>query len=152
MKIDDKDREILRVLQQEGRLTNQALAERVNLSPSPCLRRVRILEAAGVVAGYGARINAQSVGLGLTAFVQIRLEGHSQAAVRDFEAAMADIPEVLDAYLMSGEADYLLRVVAADLRGFETFVRDKLQAVPGIASIHSSFAIGVVKADAPLPV
>lgn len=149
--MDDKDLKILQVLQQNGRLTNQELSERVALSPSPCLRRVRNLEEAGVITGYTAIIDQKAVGVSVTAFVQIKLERHGDETVRAFEAAIEALPNVMDCWLMTGEADYLLRVVTRDLDHFEQFVRGALQKVPGVASISSSFAYGRVKRSPVLP-
>lgn len=143
--MDEKDRQILRELQNDGRISNQDLAERVNLSPSPCLRRVRNLEQAGVIRGYTALIDEAAYGLPVTVFVQIRLQRHGDDAVNTFEKKVRETPEILDCYLMTGNSDYLLRVLVEGLTDYETFVRNKLQKIPGIASIDTSFAYGVVK-------
>ncbi|MGC9369018.1 MAG: Lrp/AsnC family transcriptional regulator [Paracoccaceae bacterium] len=144
--LDPKDRQILRALQENGRLTNQELSERVNLSPSPCLRRVRLLEERGLITGYTALVDQKAYGLPLTAFIRIRLEHHNEEAVQFFERRVGALDEILDCYLMSGgDADYLLRVVASDLDSYERFVRQRLHAIPGIASIVTSFAYGIVK-------
>lgn len=145
MKIDGKDRQILRALQQDGRMTNQDLAQRVNLSPSPCLRRVRLMEEAGVITGYTALIDQKAYGLPLTVFIRIKLQRHAEDAVRVFEQKIVQIDEILECFLLSGDADYLLRVIVADLDAYEKFVRQCLHAIPGIASIDSSFVYGKVK-------
>lgn len=147
----DKDYRILEELQQNGRLSNQELSERVALSPSPCLRRTKLLEDAGIISGYTAVVDQKAVGLSVTAFVQIKLERHSDDTVATFEAAIERMPNVMDCWLMTGDADYLLRIVTTDLDDFERFVRESLQKVPGIASISSSFAYGRVKRSRVLP-
>jgi len=149
--MDSKDRQILTELQANGRLTNQELSERVNLSPSPCLRRVRIMEEAGVIRGYTALVDQKAWGLPVTVFIRIKLERHSDEAVQTFERAMLDMDEVMDCWLMTGRSDYQLRVIAADLDAYEAFVRGKLQPVPGIAAIDTSFAYGSVKRGQVLP-
>ncbi|MCA8907697.1 MAG: Lrp/AsnC family transcriptional regulator [Rhodospirillaceae bacterium] len=143
--MDAKDRQIIRALQISGRLTNQELSEKVNLSPSPCSRRVRALEESGVITGYTALVNQKAYGLPLTVFVRIRLEHHSKEAVARFEQGIQRIDEILDCFLMTGVADYLLRVIVANLDAYEGFVRTRLHTIPGIASIDTSFAYGTVK-------
>ncbi len=149
--MDSKDRQILRELQADGRLTNQQLSERVNLSPSPCLRRVRLMEARGLIRGYTALVDQKAWGLPVTVFIRIKLERHGDDAVQAFERAIHGMDEVMDCWLMTGRSDYQLRVIAADLDAYETFVRSKLQRVPGIASIDTSFAYGTVKHAQVLP-
>ena len=143
--IDAKDRQIIRALQLDGRLSNLELAERVNLSPSPCLRRVRLLEEAGVIRGYAADVDPRAMGLRVPAFTRITLDRHDRDAVGRFEARVRAIDEILDCHLMTGEADYLLRVVVPDLDAYEGFVRDRLHAIPGIRSITTSLVYGTVK-------
>jgi len=152
LRIDAKDRQILRALQRDGRLTNLDLAAQVNLSPSPCLRRVRLLEEAGIIAGYAAIVAPRAVGLRITAFIRVTLTRHDREAVSRFEARVQDIDAILDCHLMTGEADYLLRVVVPDLDAYETFVRNSLHAIPGIASITTSLVYGTVKSARALPV
>ncbi len=149
--MDAIDLKILRALQQDGRLTNNALAERVGLSPSPCLRRVRQLEKNGVIEGYTARIDREKYGLPITVFVSIRLSVHSEEAVTAFEDYIRDIDEILACYLMAGSDDYLLYVVSDSLKSYERFMRRTLNKIPNIASIESSFAFGIVKKQAALP-
>src|SRR6516165_10270431 len=129
-RIDAKDRRIIRELQRDGRLTNQDLAERVNLSPSPCLRRVRLLEERGVIVGYSADVDARACGFQITAFIRITLQRHDRDAVDSFEKRIRDVDEILDCYLLTGEADYLLRVIVADLNEYEYFVRHRLHGIP----------------------
>jgi Lrp/AsnC family leucine-responsive transcriptional regulator len=143
--MDEKDRRIIRALQRDGRLSNQDLAAEVNLSPSPCLRRLRNLERAGVIRGYAARVDAAACGLPITAFVRIRLERHDEATVRTFERELQRMEEVLECHVMTGQTDYQLRVVVASLDAYERFIRDRLHRVGGIGSIDTSFAYGTVK-------
>ncbi|MTI08761.1 Lrp/AsnC family transcriptional regulator [Curvivirga aplysinae] len=143
--MDDTDLMIINELQKDGRLTNQELSERVNLSPSPCLRRVRSLEERGVIKGYTALVNQKELGLPVTVFIRISLQHHDLEHVQIFEDAIRGISEILDCYLMTGKADYLLRVAVADLEAYEKFMREKIHHIPGIASIDTSFAYGVVK-------
>lgn len=149
--MDSKDRQILQELQADGRLTNQELSERVNLSPSPCLRRLRLMEEQGVITGYTALVDQKAWGLPVTVFIRIKLERHGDDAVQAFERAIIGMPQVMDCWLMTGRSDYLLRVVAADLDDYERLVRRELQRVPGIASIDTSFAYGSVKHAQVLP-
>lgn len=149
--MDAIDRNIIRNLQQDARLTNQDLADQINLSPSPCLRRVRNLEAQGVLAGYTAIIDQEKYGLPINVFVNIRLEKQSDEAIRVFEEGIQKLDEVMDCYLMTGSRDYLLRVVSQSLKTYEFFVREKLTTIPGIAGIESSFAFGQVKHNPVLP-
>ncbi len=151
-KIDEKDQQIIRALQRNGRMTNQDLATAVNLSPSPCLRRLKLLEQDGVITGYSANINEQAYGLPVTVFVHITLQSHTEAAVRQFEADIARVDQVLECFVTTGTSDYLLRVVVADLAGYEDFVRRKLHSIGSIASIDSSFVYGVVKKTNVFPV
>lgn len=149
--MDGKDRQIISALQQNGRLTNQELSERVALSPSPCLRRLRHLEDSGVIKGYTAIVDEQAYGLPITAFVRIRLERHSAEIVAAFERKVRSIDAILDCYVMTGDADYLLRVLIQSLSDYEQFVRMKLHTIDGIGSIDTSFAYGVVKRSTVFP-
>lgn len=149
--MDATDRKIIRILQQDARLTNQELADRINLSPSPCLRRVRNLEAQGVLAGYTAIVDQEKYGLPINVFVNIRLEKQSNEAINAFEKDIQALDEVLECYLMTGSRDYMLRVVSQSLKSYEAFVRNKLTTIPGIAGIESSFAFDQVKRNSTLP-
>ena len=149
--MDEKDRQIVAALQDNGRLTNQELSERVNLSPSPCLRRVRLLEEGGIIKGYTAVVDEAAYGLPITAFVRIRLERHTQAAIAAFERKVRDIDAIIDCYVMTGDADYLLRVLVESLQDYEVFVRTRLHLIEGIASIDTSFAYGTVKRSTRFP-
>ena len=143
--IDATDRKIIRALQRNGRITNLDLAAVVNLSPSPCLRRLRILEKSGVITGYNVDVDAQAYGLPVTVMVRISLDKHNQDTVSHFEAQMKAIPEILECFVMTGLSDYLLRVVVSDLEGYERFVRKRLHPIGAISSIDTSFVYGVVK-------
>ncbi|APG47086.1 Lrp/AsnC family transcriptional regulator [Phaeobacter porticola] len=149
--LDATDRRIIRALQRNGRMTNLDLAAEVNLSPSPCLRRLRILETTNVIRGYSIDVDAKVYGLPVTVFVRVSLENHTEAVVANFERQIRDTPEVLDCFVMTGLADYLLRVVVADLEGYEGFVRARLHPIGGISSIDTSFVYGVVKKTAVYP-
>lgn len=149
--MDAIDRRIVRELQADGRLTNQELSERVHLSPSPCLRRVRNLEKAGIIEGYAAIVDQEAYGLPVTVFLQVRLDRHSEENVRLFEDAIRKIDEIMECYLMAGDRDYLLRVVVASLGDYEDFIRRRIHKIPGIASLDSSFAYGIVKRSQVLP-
>lgn len=150
--MDSKDREIIKALQRNGRLTNQDLAAQVNLSPSPCLRRTRALEEKGVIKGYTAIVDERAYGLPVTALVRIRLSSHTGDVVRLFEKKVHETEQILDCYVITGSEDYLLRVLVEDLKSYEEFVRHKLHNIPGIASIDSSFAYGVLKQSNVFPV
>ena len=149
--LDAIDRRILAELQSEGRLTNLELAERVALSPSPCLRRLRRLEEEGMIEGYGARLNRQKIGLGLTAFITVTMERNRDVDASKFRDAVMAMSEVISCYITSGDHDFLLQVVVADLAEYRRFALDRLPKVPGVKSIHSSFAIDVIKENVPLP-
>ncbi|HIG01346.1 MAG TPA: Lrp/AsnC family transcriptional regulator [Myxococcales bacterium] len=150
--VDSFDRDLVAVLQQEGRIANVQLAERVHLSESACLRRVRTLESQGVIQGYSARVDPQKVGLSGIVFVSITLERQDQDELRVFEEAVRALPEVMDCYLMTGEFDYLLRVVVADTEDFERIHSQQLTRLPGVARVHSSFALRTVQKSAALPI
>jgi DNA-binding Lrp family transcriptional regulator len=145
------DRRILTALQENARITNVELAESVGISPSPCWRRVRELEQKGVISSYVTLIDPASIGLPVSVFVQVTLERQVETALEEFEKVVADWPEVMECYLMTGDADYLLRVVVADLAAYHRFLVDHLTRVPGVASIKSSFALKQVKYRTALP-
>jgi len=148
--LDDIDRRILDRLQRDGRLSNADLAQEVGLSPSPCWRRVKALEEAGVIKGYAARLDAKAVGLSVTVFMSVSLTTQVEKALQDFERATAERPEVMECYLMTGDSDYLLRIVVPDLEAYERFVMD-FTKIAGIAQIRSSLALRTVKQGAALP-
>lgn len=150
--LDAIDRKILSVLQRDGRVSIADLAQQVGLSASPCLRRVRLLEQAGVIARYVAMVDQQAVGLPVSVFVSIKLESQREEALTKFGKSIERWPEVLECYLMTGPRDYLLRVVVSDLAAYERFLKQKLTKLTGIASIESSFALEQVKYTNSLPV
>jgi DNA-binding Lrp family transcriptional regulator len=152
VQLDRYDRTLLQVLQREGRITNAELAARVNLSESACLRRVRALEAEGLIEGYSARLNQQKAGCPVNVFVSITLERQERADLRAFEEAVRKVPEVIECYLMSGEYDYLLRVVVADTADFERVHSQHLTSLPNVARVHSSFALRTVQRTRELPI
>ena len=149
--LDNKDRRILRVIQEEARVSNSELAERVGLSPSPCWRRVRTLEENGVIERYVTLVNAKAVGLPINVFATVTLEKQAESALELFEKAVKKRPEVMECNLMTGEFDYLLRVVVPDLAAYERFLMDHLTRIKGIASIKSSFSLKQVSYKTALP-
>lgn len=149
--LDPLDRRILRTLQRDGRLTIVALAEEVGLSPTPCQRRVRRLEETGVIQGYAARVDAARVGLPLQAFVQVALQSHAEEVVERFHTALAARPEVLAAYTMSGEMDYLLHVLAPDMEAFGDFATRALLRMPGVKETRSAFVLATLKPPGTVP-
>ena len=166
MSLDAIDRRILAILQADGRLSNQEVAERVNLSPSPCLRRIRRLEEIGVIRDYVALLDAHKLGLGLLAYVNVRLEKRSLSGVRNeryavdgaaeshassFSAAIAGWPEVVACHAMTGEMDYLLRVHVEDLENFSRFVQDQLLHHPSVIDVKTSFSLKCIKETTALP-
>ena len=151
MELSAIDRKILRALQEDGRMTIQAVAEAVGLSASPCLRRIRQMERAGIVAGYSAVVDQKAVGLPVSVFISIKLERQRSRELDAFAAAISRWPEVMECYLMTGQFDFLLRVVCADLGAYEQFLRERLTQVEGVASIESSFSLGQVKVSRVLP-
>ncbi len=151
IQLDQIDRKILALLQTNARVTNIELAEKVGLSPSPCLRRVRELEERGVVRRYVTLVDAAKVGLPVSVFVNVTLDRQIETALEKFETAILKRPEVMECYLMTGDFDYLLRVVTADLSAYERFLVENLTRVPGVSSIRSSFALKQVKYSTALP-
>ena len=149
--IDDYDRNILRVLQRDGRCSNAALAREVNLSESACLRRLRRLEDSGVIEAYTAKVNASALDLAMSVFVTLSLTEQSQAALNAFEAAVAQIPEVMECYLMTGSSDYLLRMVARDVADLERLHAQRLTRIPGVSRVTSSIAMRTVVKRTGLP-
>lgn len=150
--IDAIDQRILAELQADGRITNHELAGRVGLSPSPCLRRVRALEEAGVIRNYVGLVDPAALGLHVSAFVRVRLDGQDDRHLAAFEQAVADFPEVMECYLMTGESDYQLRVLVSSLAAFEDFLRQKLTRIAGVSQVTSSFALRPVVYRTAIPV
>ncbi len=151
MELDKIDLKILERLQADARISNVDLAEAVGLSPSPCLRRVRRLEAENIISRYVTLLEPATVGLTVNVFVQVSLERQIGDYLERFEAAIHQWPEVMEGYLMSGDADYHLRVVVSDLSAYELFLQEKLTRVPGVSSIKSSFALKRVNYRTELP-
>jgi len=158
IELDKTDRKILAVLQTNGRLTNQEVAEKVSLSPSPCLRRIKRLEESGVIRQYVALLDPDKIGLGLLAYVNVRLEKHSDAPAgglrsprADFAASVSNWPEVVACYAMTGEMDYLLRVHVEDMEHFSHFMMETLLKHPAVLDVKSSFALQRIKDTTALP-
>jgi Lrp/AsnC family leucine-responsive transcriptional regulator len=149
--LDDADRRILRALQRDGRMPIIALAEAVGLSATPCQRRVKRLEEAGIIRGYSAQIAPARVGLPLQAFVQVSLESHAEDIVERFHKALAARPEILAAYTMSGEMDYLLHILAPDMETFGDFATRALLRLPGVKETRSSFVLATLKEPGEVP-
>jgi Lrp/AsnC family transcriptional regulator, leucine-responsive regulatory protein len=151
MTLDHIDYKILDQLQRDGSLSNVELAKRINLSPSPCLVRVKALESSGVIERYVALASAAQLGLGLNVFINISLKTQSKAALAEFERLIAEHDEVMECYLMTGDSDYLIRVAVADMAALEKFILEQLTPIPGIEKIRSSFALKQVRYKTALP-
>ena len=151
MNIDSTDLRILTELQNDSSLTNIELARRVHLSPSPCLTRVKSLEAAGVITRYVALVNPKQLGLTLSVFISISLKEQSKSALAEFEQRIAEHDEVMECYLMTGDSDYLIRVAVTDISDLEKFILDQLSPISGIEKIRSSFALKQVRYKTALP-
>ena len=151
MKLNSIDYRIIEELQQDGGLSNVELARRVHLSPSPCLARVKALEAAGVIRRYVALMDPQSLGLGLNVFINISLKAQSKEALAVFEQRIAEHDEVMECYLMTGDSDYLIRVAVTDIAALERFILEQLTPIPGIEKIRSSFTLKQVRYKTALP-
>ena len=149
--LDAIDLRILDRLQSDARLTNVELAKAAHLSPSPCLARVRALEAGGTIARYVTLLDPLKLGLTVSVFINVRLEKQIERALEVFESAMRERPEVMECYLMTGDSDYLIRVVVPDMQALERFIVDFLARVPGVGNIRSSFALKQVKYQTALP-
>jgi Lrp/AsnC family leucine-responsive transcriptional regulator len=149
--MDAIDLRILEHLQHDARISNVELARAVNLSPSPCLSRVRALEKAGYIGRYVTLLDAKRLGLTVSVLVQVTLEKQIEPALETFEKAVRERPEVMECYLMTGDADYLLRVLVPDVPAFERFILEFLSRVPGVGNIKSSFALKQVKYQTALP-
>lgn len=152
LSLDAIDLRILSELQENGHLTNVELAERVGLSPSPCLTRVRALEESGVILRKVTLLNPVKLGANVSVFIQVTLERQTEAVLDVFEAAVASFPEVMECYLMTGDADYLLRVVVADVVALQNFIVGKISKTEGVANIRSSFALKQVKYKTAFPI
>lgn len=152
MPLDATDKSLLRLLQEKGRATNAELADKVHLSESACFRRVRALEGEGVITGYGATVDPRAVGLGLTVYVSITLSSQAQDLLAAFEQAVAAAPEIMECHLMTGQADYMIRLVASDVEDLERLHATLLTRLPGVARINSSIALRTVVRRTALPV
>ncbi|WP_051328939.1 Lrp/AsnC family transcriptional regulator [Geminicoccus roseus] len=150
-RLDEIDRRILAALQADGRISNAELADKVGLSASPCLRRVRALEQAGVIAGYRAILDREAVGLGLTVFVAIKVARHSKDAAAALQEALGGIDEVVACHMVSGEADFLAEMVVADLRQYERILTERLLTLPMVGDIRSNVVLRRIRSDGPLP-
>ncbi len=151
VKLDGFDRKLLRALQQDGRQSHVALAQAVHLSPSQCARRLAALEAAGIITGYGARLDAKALGLGVVALVAVRLDRQQASADAAFRRAVAKLPAVTECLMVTGDSDYLLRVLAPDLEAFSALLQSALLALPGVVGVRSSLVLETVKPAVALP-
>jgi Lrp/AsnC family transcriptional regulator, leucine-responsive regulatory protein len=149
--LDSIDLKLLSELQENARLTNTELAQRVGLSASPCLARVRALEASGLIARYVTLLDPVALGLNVSVFIQVSLEKQVDASLTRFETAMGLLPEVMECYLMTGDSDYMLRVVVADVPALQRFIVERLSKIAGVSNIRSSFALKQVKFKTALP-
>ena len=153
MEIDRFDRQILQVLQQEGRISNQELADRIGLSPSPCLRRVRSLEESGLITGYRALVNGEALGLSLTALIHISMDQHTPERFNHFEATVSEIPEVMECLMITGQsADYQLKVVAKDMASYQDLLLNRITRITGVTGVLSSFVLRRVVDKTAVPV
>lgn len=152
MALDKIDREILALLQDDGRMTNVDLAERVGLTAPPCLRRVRTLEQAGVIRGYHADCDAAKLGYPITVFAMVSLRSQAEQDLAQFEEHIANIPEVRECHMLNGEIDFILKIVAPDLESFQRLLTTQLTAAPNVASVKSSLTIRTAKAQTGVPI
>lgn len=153
MEIDRYDREILAILQTDGRISNQDLADRIGLSPSPCLRRVRVLEESGLITGYRAMLDAKKLGLTLMALIGISMDQHTPERFANLEASISEIPEVLECLLITGQqSDYQLKVVVRDMDGYQDLLLNKITRIQGVTGVHTSFVLRRVVDRSSLPV
>jgi Lrp/AsnC family leucine-responsive transcriptional regulator len=153
MELDRYDRRILEELQHDGRISNQELADRIGLSPSPCLRRVRALEESGLITGYRAMLDANKLGLSLMALIHISMDRHTPERFAHFDASVAALPEVLECLLVTGQdADYQLKVVVQDMDAFQSLLLEKITRIEGVSGVHSSFVLRRVVDKTALPV
>ncbi|MBP8168791.1 MAG: Lrp/AsnC family transcriptional regulator [Azonexus sp.] len=153
MQLDRYDRQILELLQQDGRISNQDLADRIGLSPSPCLRRVRTLEEAGVITGYRALLDAKKLGLSLMALIGISMDQHTPERFANLEASIAEIPEILECLLITGQqSDYQLKVVVRDMDAYQDLLLNKITRIHGVTGVHTSFVLRKVVDRSNLPI
>jgi Lrp/AsnC family leucine-responsive transcriptional regulator len=153
LQLDRYDRQILAVLQEDGRISNQDLADRIGLSPSPCLRRVRALEEAGLITGYRALLNAKKLGLSLMALIGISMDQHTPERFANLEASIAEIPEILECLLITGQqSDYQLKVVVRDMDAYQDLLLNKITRIQGVTGVHTSFVLRRVVDRTAIPV
>ncbi len=151
MKLDHIDHKILRHLQENARITNAELADKVGLSPTPCLRRLRRLETDGIIRGYHTEVNREALGINVTVIILVKLEREDDTTLREFEAAIQKRSEVMECYLVTGKFDYFLRVVIPSLAAYETFLSETMLRMPNIATVESSFTLREVERKTVLP-
>ncbi len=152
MSLDRYDRRILEILQEEGRISNQELADRIGLSQSPCLRRVRVLEEAGLITGYRALLDAKKLGLNLLALIHISMDRHTPERFANFDTKISALPEVLECLLITGQdADYQLKVIVTDMDAYQALLLDKITRIEGVTGVHSSFVLRQVVARTAVP-
>ena len=153
MQLDRYDRQILELLQQDGRISNQDLTDRIGLSPSPCLRRVRTLEEAGLITGYRAMLDAKKLGLSLMALIGISMDQHTPERFANLEASIAEIPEILECLLITGQqSDYQLKVVVRDMDAYQDLLLNKITRIQGVTGVHTSFVLRRVVDRSNLPI
>ncbi|MBT5483975.1 MAG: Lrp/AsnC family transcriptional regulator [Gammaproteobacteria bacterium] len=153
MQLDRTDKRILGELQINGRISNQELADKVGLSPSPCLRRVKQLEDEGIIEGYAALVNASKLGLKMMALIQIRMDRHTPERFEEFERTIKDYPQVLECILITGQtADYQVKVIVRDMEEYQDFLLNKITPLPGVSDVHSSFILRQVMHTTALPI
>jgi len=150
--IDELDRSILAILQEEGRITNVELASRVGLTAPPCLRRMRALEESGVIKGYHAELDPGALGYGIMVFALVSLRSQAEADLRAFESHVAELPEIRECHMLNGEIDFILKIVAHDLQSFQSFLTSKLTPAPNVASVKTSLTIRTSKTSCGIPV
>ena len=151
MKLDTIDQAILRHLQEDARITNADLAEKVGLSPTPCLRRLRRLETEGIIKGYHAELNREALGVNVTVIILVKLEREDDTTLREFEAAIKKRPEVMECYLVTGKFDYFIRVVIPSLSAYEVFLSETILRMPKVATVESSFTLREVERKVVMP-
>lgn len=153
MKLDRYDKAILKILQEDGRLTNKELADRIGLSPSPCLRRVNSLEESGLIVGYRALADAKAMGLSLMALIHISMDQHTPERFKNFESQVTEIPEVLECLLITGQsADYQLKVIVKDMDAYQELLLNRITRIKGVTGVHSSFVLRRVVNKTAIPI
>lgn len=152
MKLDPIDHKILKHLQENARITNAELAEKIGLSPTPCLRRLRRLESDGVIRGYHTEVNREALGVNVTVIILVKLEREDDKTLRDFEAAIKQRPEVMECYLVTGKFDYFVRVVIPTLAAYETFLSETILRMPNVETVESSFTLREVERKVVIPI